>query len=347
MGRDIWLLLDSRGAGGIESHVAELAEGLAASGERPRVLFLADHGPHPLRGRLDAAGIPWEALAGGLRPLAARLAAGRPLVLHSHGYKANLLGRIAARRAGVPQVASYHAGERLRGRLALWDALDRLAPGPRARVAVSPAIAARLPRGAEHVPNFVALPPAPRPGAPEVVAFVGRMAPEKGPDLFCALAEAVPGPAFEAFGDGPCLAACRARAGARIRFHGARAGMDGAWEGIGLLALTSRAEGLPLAALEAMAAGVPVAAFAVGALPDLIEDGTDGFLAPAGDLAALAARVRAWAAMPVAGRVSMGLAARAKVAARHGRAAGVARLLAVYARAASHPASAALARALP
>ena len=50
---EIWLLLDSRDMGGIESHVAELAAGLCAAGERVRVLFLADHGPHPLRARLE------------------------------------------------------------------------------------------------------------------------------------------------------------------------------------------------------------------------------------------------------------------------------------------------------
>ena len=37
------------------------------------------------------------------------------------------------------------------------------------------------------------------------------------------------------------------------------------------------------AALEAMAGGVPVIASASGGLPELIEDGIDGFLAPVGD----------------------------------------------------------------
>ncbi len=87
---DIWLALDSRGLGGIESHVAELAAGLRAAGMLPRVLFLADHGPHPLRARLQRDGVAWEVLPkGGLRALWRRLRAGRPALLHTHGYKAN------------------------------------------------------------------------------------------------------------------------------------------------------------------------------------------------------------------------------------------------------------------
>lgn len=328
---ETWLLLDSRGPGGIETHVAELAEGLAEAGERPRVIFLADHGPHPLRDRLAASGIAQETLPGGLAPLARRLRGGRPGLLHTHGYKANLLGRVAARAAGVRVVASFHAGERPKGRVAVWDAADRWTSCLGGRIAVSEKIRARLPWGAVLVPNFVAIPPAPPPLPPRVVAFVGRLSEEKGPDLFCDLAAALPDLAFEAFGDGPLRGACESRAAGRVRFQGARPGMAGAWGGIGLLAITSRAEGMPLAALEAMAHGVPVAAFAVGALPELIRDGVDGFLAAPGDGAALAARVRAWADLDDTARAALGARARASVAAHHGRAAGVARMRAAYA----------------
>jgi glycosyltransferase involved in cell wall biosynthesis len=328
---EIWLLLDSRGLGGIESHVAELAEGLAEAGERPRVLFLRDHGPHPLRDRLAGRRIAHESLPGGLGALLARLREGRPRLLHTHGYKSNLLGRAAGLAAGVPTIASFHAGERPGGALAFYDAADRWTAWLGGRVAVSEPIRARIPFGATLVPNFVAVPPAaPGPG-PRSVAFVGRFSPEKGPDLFAALAAAVPDLAFEAFGDGPLRASCEAEAAGRIRFHGARAGMDGAWAGIGLLAITSRAEGLPLAALEAMAHGVPVAAFAVGGLPDLIDDGRDGFLAPPGDVPALAARIRAWAALPDGDRAALREAARASLAGRFGREVGVARMRAAYA----------------
>ena len=69
---EIWLLLDSRDLGGIESHVQQLAVGLAAAGQVPRVLFWADYGDHPLRAALDRAGIAHETLAGGFGGLIQR-----------------------------------------------------------------------------------------------------------------------------------------------------------------------------------------------------------------------------------------------------------------------------------
>lgn len=331
---EVCLLLDSSGPGGIESHVAELAAGLRAAGETVRVLFLKDHGPHPLRTRLDAEGIGWEILPGGLLPLIARLSGPlRPALLHTHGYKANLLGRLAAVLTRVPVVASYHAGEKPPGMLAWYDRADRWTSFVGERIAVSRLILARLPFGGRLVPNFVAVPPlAAAHGERNVVAYVGRMSMEKGPDLFCVLAAAAPGPEYVAFGGGPMLDALRAVHGGHVTFHGPRAGMNGAWPGIGLVAVTSRAEGLPLAVLEAMANGVPVASFAVGALPEVIEDGVNGFLAPAGDLEALAERINRWQALDASGRMALSLAARATVSTRFGRAAGVDAIRACYAR---------------
>lgn len=55
--------------------------------------------------------------------------------------------------------------------------------------------------------------------------------------------------------------------------------------------LPSLWEGLPNALLEAMALGLPCVASAVDGVPELIEDGKSGMLAPAGDATALAARI--------------------------------------------------------
>jgi len=118
--------------------------------------------------------------------------------------------------------------------------------------------------------------------------------------------------------------------GARVDFRGPRAGMEGAWEELGLLAVTSRAEGLPLAVLEAMAHGRPVAAFAVGGLPELIVDGVNGYLVPAGDLGGLAERIACWRALTAAGRAAMAAAARHTIAAGFSREAGVAATRAIY-----------------
>ncbi len=230
-------------------------------------------------------------------------------------------------------VASYHAGDRPGGRLAVYDFADRWSSCLGGRIAVSRPILARLPWGGTLVPNFVAVPEQVTAAHPDVVAFVGRMSQEKGPDLFCALATMAPGPSYAAYGGGPMLGALRAAHDGTVIFHGPRAGMDDAWSQIGLLAVTSRAEGLPLAVLEAMAHGVPAAAFAVGALPEVIADGQNGFLVPEGDLAGLAGRVRAWHAMTPGARAALSAAARTTIEERFGRAAGVAAIRQVYAAA--------------
>jgi glycosyltransferase involved in cell wall biosynthesis len=50
-------------------------------------------------------------------------------------------------------------------------------------------------------------------------------------------------------------------------------------------------EGLSLAALEGMATGLPVVASDVGGLPEIVEDGVNGFLARPGDPDHLGSRI--------------------------------------------------------
>jgi N-acetyl-alpha-D-glucosaminyl L-malate synthase BshA len=69
--------------------------------------------------------------------------------------------------------------------------------------------------------------------------------------------------------------------------------------------LPSEQESFGLAALEAMACGVPVVASRVGGLPEVIEDGTTGFLHAPGDLDGMAASAIALLTDPVLhGRVT-------------------------------------------
>jgi glycosyltransferase involved in cell wall biosynthesis len=77
----------------------------------------------------------------------------------------------------------------------------------------------------------------------------------------------------------------------RLAYLGFVAGARGFLPQADVFCLSSKTEGLGTSVLDAMAAGVPVAATAGGGIPEMIEDGTSGLLAPVGDGAALAAAV--------------------------------------------------------
>ena len=78
--------------------------------------------------------------------------------------------------------------------------------------------------------------------------------------------------------------------GPRVCFAGPVFGADKVklLDGCDLFLLPSYGEGLPYALLESMAAGVPVIATPVGAIPDVLADGTHGLLVPARDAKAIA-----------------------------------------------------------
>ncbi|MCA9524364.1 MAG: glycosyltransferase, partial [Myxococcales bacterium] len=122
------------------------------------------------------------------------------------------------------------------------------------------------------------------------ILYCGRLIPLKGVDfLIRALAgwSATTDFLLDVVGDGPE----RARAERRlvelgleqhVHFAGNRRDVADLLRCSDLMLLPSEIESFGLAALEAMSCGVPVIAAQVGGLEELIQHGTNGFLAPSG-----------------------------------------------------------------
>ena len=83
------------------------------------------------------------------------------------------------------------------------------------------------------------------------------------------------------------------------------------------LVLPSFAEGLPVVIMEAMAIGRPVLSTFVAGIPELVVDGANGWLFPAGDLDALTDAMQACLAAPESALAAMGEAASQRARARH------------------------------
>lgn len=66
----------------------------------------------------------------------------------------------------------------------------------------------------------------------------------------------------------------------RVTFHGAQSNVYPYLRQADLFLLPSRYEGIPMTIIEAMGTGLPIVASAVGGVPDMLQNGVDGFTVP-------------------------------------------------------------------
>jgi glycosyltransferase involved in cell wall biosynthesis len=265
-------------------------------------------------------------------------------MLLCHGYKANLLGRIAARRVGIPAVAVSRGWTWEDRRVRLYEWLDRrhlrlmdhvvaVSEGQADRVrrwCGVPAGRLTVIRNSARLGAFAATDPArdrllgffpSDTPVSRVVVAAGRLSPEKGfgtlIDAVAAVAAADPGVGVAIFGEGVLRPELerqvrdRGLAG-RVILPGYRTDLDALIAAADVVTLPSFTEGLPNVALEASAAGVPVVATAVGGTPEVIADGVTGFLVPPGRADALAARLTQLLRSPDV-RAALGAAGRERM----------------------------------
>jgi glycosyltransferase involved in cell wall biosynthesis len=133
-----------------------------------------------------------------------------------------------------------------------------------------------------------------------LVGFVGRLSPEKGPEIFLQAASMVhkmhklpKSCHFVLIGAGSMWDKLKheiADLGLDNHVHlvGLQHDMAKTYSSLDLVVSTSFSEAMPLAILEAMASGLPVVATNVGGIPDMIAEGSTGLLSSVGDLNGLA-----------------------------------------------------------
>ena len=126
----------------------------------------------------------------------------------------------------------------------------------------------------------------------------GRLTVQKALGDALAAVARVDGVELLVLGDGPERRSLERRAdelgiAARVRFLGAgtREDVVTMFRAVDAALLTSAWENLPHTVLEALAAGTPVIATAVGGVPEVVLDGENGLLVPAGDVDAIASAI--------------------------------------------------------
>ena len=324
----ICFLITELDIGGAERALVKIATGLPRERWTPSVICLSRRGP--LAEPLEAAGVRVTCLGanrvfspGGLLKattgLTRELRRQQPRILQTFLFHANIAGRLAARRAGVPHVLSgiRVADRRGRWRLAVDRWTERLVEK---HVCVSRGVAdfcvqesglsedkvVVIPNGVDVETYRDAEPADPTefgvPADAEVVIAVGRLDPQKDPLLLLNATSQIAAdrPKLHVLfvGDGPLRGEIEESARnldleSRVHLTGWRPEIPQFLKAASLFVLPSRWEGMPNVVLEAAAAGVPVIATETEGVCEIIEPGRTGAVVKIGDAEGLAEAILA------------------------------------------------------
>lgn len=353
--------IDSAGLYGAERVLLTLATEQKRRGDAPTILSIGNLSSPPKAIEIEAAQLGIECIAlrmnDGLNLRGARdilrAATERDTdVIHSHGYKTNILLALVPRRTReVAVVTTLHGwtAKKAFSKLGLYRFLDRrLLPRLDAIVSVSPiaipgntitVIPNGICAGRETVPDdaIAASLRELKARTTALVGAVGRLSPEKNfGALFDALKALPEGIGAAILGDGPEAAALQARIqdedlASRVLMPGYVRDAARYLPLFDVLTIPSLTEGLPMILLEAMSAALPVVATKVGDIPGTLADA--GALVEPGDAADLAAAISLVAA-DLPGYRERAVAGARRVQAEYGASQMASRYDAVY-RAAS------------
>jgi glycosyltransferase involved in cell wall biosynthesis len=316
-------LIDSLGPGGAERLMVDLLPRLREHGIAPAVVAIQERHGNPVADDLRAAGV--EVTTIGIERLRERRALARvtevverlrPAIVHTQLEFSNILGSIAARRLGLPAIATIHTLDRprrfsrdsARFRLMGWTLRHRadrvIAVSESARrhvltraglrrgqtatihngIDLSAFTTDRSAAGAELRESLGIAPETP------VLATVAVLRQPKGIDDMLEALPIVgaghPDLVYVVAGDGEHRSALESRArllgvSKSTRFIGRTSDVPAVLAAADAFVLPSHTEALPTVVIEAMAAGLPVVATSVGGVPELVDHGVTGILVPA------------------------------------------------------------------
>ena len=254
---------------------------------------------------------PWHSI----QMACAMIKAGAIDLLHAHLPNAHVLAGIAGRLTGKPVLATLHGHK-----VGMLDLEVHRSAGTHLSVVCRQSYFHALGLGVSAGqlscnPNGVdtqVFQPRPRPdnglrralGIPasaKLVGFLGRLSPEKGPEVFLRAAlvayARLPDTHFVFVGDGPLApvlreSIARFKMTDRVHLAGLRRDVPTVLNDLDVLVSSSHSEAMPLALMEAMASGLPVVATRVGGVPDMIEHGDSGWLVTPNDFEEIATRLQ-------------------------------------------------------
>jgi glycosyltransferase involved in cell wall biosynthesis len=297
---------------GAEVQVYNLCRALQASGQITPTAVVFNNGI--LSEKLQELGIPVsiadEAKVGSLaiaRSIAAHCKSHGTKIVHTHGFKENVLGILGKELAGVPRsVRTVHGNPEIRLSYTqpykwlinkLDIALGRLRQ--QAVIAVSTqleeTLAKLFPGKVHKIFNFVdvddvrrqwPLEKKPEGSAPRI-GIVGRLVPVKRVDLFIGTIALLNQQGLTCrgviIGSGPLETKLRQLAEEsgvldQLDFKGFVNPSLDELRKLDVLLMTSDHEGLPMTLLEALALEIPVVAHEVGGIPEVLDNGSCGWL---------------------------------------------------------------------
>jgi glycosyltransferase involved in cell wall biosynthesis len=295
-------MIDSLLGGGAERVAVDAALALNRDRYIPHLLVTRHTGP--LERRLEGSGVGYTILNRRGTVSARALARARAVVrssdlLHAHKFEGGIWGAVLARLASRPLVTHEHTFDGAASRRRAIGYRRVIAPAAARIICVSEGVADSLRahgidgRKLAVVPNGVPVDAVlERTAAREelgldagqnVIGLVARLRPEKRHELALAALASLRASGDDvilcAVGDGPRRAELRRlsdRLGVAdaVVWAGERADAHRLQPAFDVTLLCSSYEGMPLAALESLVAGVPIVSTPVGAMPELLTNGS-------------------------------------------------------------------------